>query len=100
MYVSSVIKLLKLLVMSEFGVKWSGSLEGLNAAEPQGQDNKEICLVSMGRRIYLPHWRCQFMDLGSGWGDRKDLPIRRVQSAVIKWWSEDFLCECVFTVWF
>lgn len=56
MCVSGVIKLLKLfLVMSEFGVKWSWSLEGPNAAELQGQDNK-MCLVFMGRRIYLPHW--------------------------------------------
>lgn len=77
-YVSNVIKLLKLfLVMSELSEMFWGkmhriwSLGGLNVAELQGQGNKEICLVFVGRMIFAPHWRCQFVGLGSGWGDRK-----------------------------
>lgn len=106
-YVSDVIKLLKLfLVMSELSEMFWGkmhriwSLGGLNVAELQGQGNKEMCLVFVGRMIFAPHWRCQFVDLGSGWGDRKDLPIRSFQPRVIQWWSEELLCEHIFTVWF
>lgn len=63
MYVSNVIKLLKLfLVMSELSEMFWGkvrriwSLEGLDVAELQGQGNKDMCLFFVGRMISAPHW--------------------------------------------
>lgn len=104
-YVSNVMKFLKLFsVMSELSEMFWGkvrkiqSLGGLNMAELQGQGNKVMYLVFMGRMIYAPHWRCQFVVLGCDWGDRKDSPIRSFQPGVIQQWSKD-LCEHVFRVW-
>lgn len=74
------------------------SLEGPNVAELQKQGNKEMCLVFVGTMIYMPHRQCQFMVLGSGWVDRKDLPIRSFQLGVIQWWSEDLLWERGFSL--
>lgn len=106
-YVSDVIKLLKLFsAMSKLSEMFWGkahriwNLEGPNVAELQRQGNKEMCLVFMGRMIYVPHQRSQFMVLGSGWGDRKDSPVRIFRPGVIQWWSKDILYEHVFTVWF
>ena len=106
-YVSNVIELLELFsVMSELSETFWGkvhriwSLEGPNVAELQGQGNKEMCLAFVRRMIDAPRRQCQFVVLRSGWGGRKDSPLRSFQPGVIQWWSEDLLCEHVFTVWF